>query len=229
MNVAGLLFDTGDVLYDATMWRRWLLQLLSHFGLPTGYPTFYETWQRQYLDDVFRGQRDYWDALRDFLSGSGLSCGQIDEVLAAGHARRRQLEEDVRPFPGVCTTLARLAARGIPMAVVSNSPYPALKLREKLRRLGLGVRFSAVISSYDLGCCVPAPQTFQAALVAMGLAADQVAFVGHDGLELQGAATFGLRTIAFNYDPEAKADVYLERFDQLPGAVIFHTTHLLAG
>lgn len=31
----GLLFDMGDVLYDATVWRRWLLQLLHKMGLHT--------------------------------------------------------------------------------------------------------------------------------------------------------------------------------------------------
>lgn len=25
-NVRGLVFDMGDVLFDATVWRRWLLQ-----------------------------------------------------------------------------------------------------------------------------------------------------------------------------------------------------------
>ncbi len=28
----GLIFDAADVLYDASAWRRWLLQLVSRFG-----------------------------------------------------------------------------------------------------------------------------------------------------------------------------------------------------
>ena len=31
------MFDTGDVLYAATVWRRRLLRLLSHMGLHTHY------------------------------------------------------------------------------------------------------------------------------------------------------------------------------------------------
>jgi FMN phosphatase YigB (HAD superfamily) len=49
----------------------------------------------------------------------------------------------------------------------------------------------------------------------MGLPADRVAFVGHDAEELAGAARVGLATIAFNYDPDARADVFITRFRQL--------------
>jgi FMN phosphatase YigB (HAD superfamily) len=49
----------------------------------------------------------------------------------------------------------------------------------------------------------------------MRLPPEQVAFVGHDSQELAGAAGVGMQTIAFNFDPEAQADVYLVRFDEL--------------
>jgi FMN phosphatase YigB (HAD superfamily) len=31
--VEGLIFDTADVLYDATLWRRWLVRLVNHLGI----------------------------------------------------------------------------------------------------------------------------------------------------------------------------------------------------
>ncbi|MFH1266784.1 MAG: hypothetical protein ABIK89_13735, partial [Planctomycetota bacterium] len=52
-------------------------------------------------------------------------------------------------------------------------------------------------------------------LEAMDLPAERVAFVGHDADELAGATRAGLATIAFNYDPDAKADVFLARFEEL--------------
>ena len=41
-NVRGLVFDMGDVLFDATVWRRWLLQQLQRMGLQAGYRSFFD-------------------------------------------------------------------------------------------------------------------------------------------------------------------------------------------
>jgi HAD superfamily hydrolase (TIGR01509 family) len=213
--VQGLLFDMGDVLYDATGWRRWLLQLLARMGLHTHYRTLFRVWDDEFLEDVYRGRREYGEAFQTFLLCLGLSRGQIDEVRAASQARKRELEVHARLLPGVRSTLERLQARGITMAVLSDSEQSGEELRSWLARLGLGGRFSAVLSSIDLEYTKPSPVCYRAALIAMDLPAEQVAFVGHDRDELAGARAVGLRTAAFNYEAGAKADHYLSRFDEL--------------
>lgn len=213
--VEGLLFDMGDVLYDATGWRRWLLQLLARMGLHTRYRSLFRIWDDEFLDDVHRGRREYGEAFQAFLLSIGLSRGQIDEVQAASLARKRELERHARPLPGVRGTIERLASRGVTLAVLSDSEQNADELGAQLRRLGLGGRFSAVLSSIDIEYTKPSPVCYRAALTAMDLAAEQVAFVGHDGAELAGARAVGLLTAAFNYDAGAKADHYLTRFDEL--------------
>ena len=62
---------------------------------------------------------------------------------------------------------------------------------------------------------MPAAACYGAALAALQLPAAEVAFVGHDARELRGAAVQGLVTIAFNSDRDARADVYLQRFEDL--------------
>ena len=62
---------------------------------------------------------------------------------------------------------------------------------------------------------MPEPACYRAALHALQLPAAEVAFVGHDARELRGAAVQGLATIAFNGDRDARADVYLQRFEDL--------------
>ena len=86
---------------------------------------------------------------------------------------------------------------------------------DQIARLGLANRFRAVLSSFDLEAAQPAPQCYQAALAALDLAADRVAYVGHDALHLAGATAAGLRTIAFNYQTAAKADFFLSSFEDL--------------
>lgn len=213
--ISGLLFDMGDVLYDATLWRRWLLRVLSRLGLHTNYRSFYHVWDHDFLDDVHRGRREFSEAFGAFLRSAGLSAGQIDEVKAACQARRGQWEQTARLLPGVKATLTKLHASGVVMGVLSDSEHPAVVLLERLRRLGVGDFFKAVVSSTDLERIKPDPVCYRTVLEAMELSAEQVAFVGHDTEELAGAAKAGLSTIAFNYDPDAKADVFLARFEEL--------------
>jgi FMN phosphatase YigB (HAD superfamily) len=213
--VRGVLFDMCDVLYDATVWRRWVLRLLSHMGVYTNYRCFFRVWEREYLAEVQRGRRDFWEAFESLLRSVGLSEGQIGEVKAASVSRRRQLENDPRPLPGVRTMLARLHGAGLVLGAVSNSLYPASFLQACLDRFTVGRMFSAVVSSIDLGQTMPDPIVYQTALERMRLPAREVAFVGHDTAELDGAAALGMATIAFNFDPQARADAYLSRLDEI--------------
>ncbi len=211
----GIVFDMGDVLHDATLWRRWLYQLLVRMGLHSHYRTLYRVWEMDFLPDVHLGKRDFADAFHFFLLSLGLSRGQIDEIEAASQARKRELELDVRPLPGVRDTIQRLAGRGIQLAVLNNSERTGDELQSHLDRLGLGGCFSPVISSVDLQCTKPSPICYRAALARMGLPSDAVAFVGHDRAELAGAWAVGLRTLAFNHEVGARADHYLTHFEEL--------------
>ena len=71
------------MLFDASLWRRWFLQLLSRMGLHTHYRAFYCVWERDYLTDVHCGRQDQWTALRDYLRSVGLEVPHIDEIIAA--------------------------------------------------------------------------------------------------------------------------------------------------
>ncbi len=213
--IRGVLLDMCNVLYDDTVWRRWVLKLLTRLGLHTTYGCFFRVWQREYLDGVHRGEREFCEAFEAFLRAAGLSRGQIDEVEAACQARRRDLEAGSRPLPGVKTTLGRLHKSGLVLGGICNSEHPASELRRWLERVGLESLFATVVSSVDLARTMPDPICYRTALEAMGLPAEQVAFVDHDAAELAGAAAVGMPTVAFNFDPDARADAYLGRFDEL--------------
>ena len=101
------------------------------------------------------------------------------------------------------------------LAVLSDSESTSELLHARLVRLGLGGRFTAVVSSFDLERTKPDPVCYHEALSAIGMRAEQVAFVGHDADEMAGAKAVGLRTLAFNFEPGTKADRYLARFEEL--------------
>jgi HAD superfamily hydrolase (TIGR01509 family) len=213
--VQGILFDMCNILYDDTAWRRWVLQLLSRLGLCTNYFCFFRLWDRDFLCEVHCGREDFRRAFSTFLRCTGLSPGQIDEVEAACLARRRQLESQCRPLPGVRNTLWRLHQEGFTMGVICNSEQPAAWMRERLHASGIEKMFRAVVSSIDLKRCMPDAACYSAALETMQIAPDKAVFIGHDRLELAGAAALGMSTIAFNFDRDAQADVHINRFEEL--------------
>lgn len=218
-NLRGLLFEMDDVLHDATAWRRWLLQLLSRMGLNTRYRSFFRVWDGEYLDDVHCGRREMGEAFRSFLLSAGLTHAQIDEVVAAGQARKRHLDATLRPLPGVRTTIERLAQRGVVLGVLTDSNCSGDEIRQTLVRLGLGERFLVVLSSLDLEHTKPDAHCYRSALALMGLEPRHVAFVGHSADDLNGARRAGLRTVAFHRAAGVAAGHHLNRFDELLGLV----------
>lgn len=227
--VEGLLLDSCNILYDATGWRRWLLQVLRRLGLHTHYRCLFHVWDKDYLRAVHRGQCDPCDALRLFLQALGLSRGQIEEVATTCQARRLRAEDENRLLPGVKKTLREIASAGIPLAVVSDTEHSSDVLRQRLEKMGLRDTLTAIVTSRDLGCTKPDPLCYQAALRAIGLQACQAAFVGHDGEELAGAAELGMQTIAFNPTDDLDADILLTRFVELSELVSFSTCRSAAG
>ena len=213
--VCGLLLDAGNILYDDTAWRRWLLRLLMRLGLRTKYGPFFRVFDRDYLDSVYRGLQPFSDAIDAFLASAGLTAGQAEEVRHALDSYRLHSDENHRPLIGVRQTISQLHSSGVKLGVLCNSEHSGETLRQWLADLLGDSPWAAVISSRDLGRTMPDPACYAAALRALHLSVAEVAFVGHDAWELRGAAAQGLSTFAFNSDRDAQADVYLQRFEDL--------------
>jgi len=226
--VCGVLLDMCNILYDDTVWRRWLLRLLTQFGVQTNCHGIFHVWKRDHLDAVHRGRQRFGAALDSFLASIGLSRAQIEEVQAASQAQRRLIEESLRPLPCVRSTLARIAQRRCILGAVCNSELTSLGLQQRLERFGMAPWFAPAVSSIDLGHTMPDAECYLAATKNMGLSAEQTAFVGHDATELAAAAALGMVTIAFNYDSDVQADVYLGRFEELDAVLLASASPPLA-
>ncbi len=213
--VEGLLLDSCNILYDATGWHRWLIQVLRHLGLHTQCGCLFHVWEKDYLRAVHRGQCDQSAALYLFLQALGLTRGQIGELAATCQTRRLRWEAEARLLPGVKNALRRIAAAGIPMAVVSDTDQSGQQLLGHLEKMGLDGLLTAVVTSRDLGRVKPDPVCYETALKALHLHTRQAAFVGHDADELAGAARLGMQTIAFNPTQDVEADILLTRFEEL--------------
>lgn len=213
--IEGILFEPGNVLYDDTLWRRWLLKVLTRMGLHTHYQVFFSVWQLEYVPQVHRGEKEFVAVLREFLAAMGFVSGQIEELLAATKAQRLRFDAEHRLLPGVAQVLTTLQQRGIKLAVAADSAFPSGHHVEKFNRLGLAGRFAGVISSRDLGVCKPQPECYQAALDLIGLPADRVALISCHAHHLDGASAYGLLPIASHCPQTSDGMAAIERFEEL--------------
>ncbi|KUL52053.1 MULTISPECIES: HAD family hydrolase [unclassified Streptomyces] len=127
------------------------------------------------------------DRVRDFLDAPGLADPDVDAWFAryVGH-----YEAAWALFPDTVPALDALAD-GYRHAVLSNS---ALAVQDrKLRVLGVRERFEAVLCAADLGVSKPAAEAFLAACTHLGLAPEEIAYVGDQPeIDARGARDAGL-------------------------------------
>ena len=212
---SALLFAFENVLYDATVWERWLVRLLRHMRVSIDHHAFGQRWEREFLPEIHCGRREFDEAFLACLGQLGLSRGQIDEVAAASQGRRQQLLKGARPLPHVRQTMAALAQNDVALGLLADSDLSAAEIERHLTRLGFGSPFVFVLSSVDLGFTKDEPEGYRAAVARFGKPASDVAFVGSQPRHLNTAAQLGMSTIAFNYDERSLADLYVRRFDEL--------------
>ena len=218
----GILFDMGDVFYDATTWRRWLTAELNGRGIGCTYDNLVVRWERL-LVDVYCGRASYWERFTTLLSSFSLPDSAALEVTKAARECAEAVTRRRRLFDGVAHTLAQLNELGVRLGVLTDTELPGRRIRGTLDSLGIGHLFHAVVSSHDIGHAKPERAAFDAAVIALSVDPGRCAFVGHDAEELHGAGESGLYTIAYNFANGVTADAYLKDFADLIGIVVPNT------
>lgn len=212
--VKALIFDVGDILYDASLWRRWLAVELSQYGQPVSYDRLVETWER-FLIPVYKAQQDYWVAFEAMLSEFGLDKKDHPTLIAKAKEKGQAVQVDRCPMPGVPETLATLESAGIKLIALSDNESGEVGVRKTLNQLGIEQYFDAVVSSFSIGHVKPEPEAFDYAIQQSGVPKENCGFVAHDIDELEGAQQHDLFAIGYNYHPDAPADAYIEHFSEL--------------
>jgi len=205
-----LIFDVGDILYDASVWRKWLTrELADKYNKPVTYPQLVEAWEAL-LFDVYKGKADYWERFATLMVNFGLDPEQVKEVEKSAREKGQAVQVDREPMPNVPQTLKQLQENGIHLVALSDTESGEAGLRKTLKQLGIESYFHAVVSSFAIGHAKPEPEAFDYAIKATGYSKSDCAFVAHDIDELDGAQAHDLFAIGYNYHPDATANHLIE-------------------
>ena len=137
LTARGVVFDFGGVIYDDTVWRLCMGQILSKLRIPGDHDRLFRVWRREYAVRVFRGEIDLRSAFRAFFTSLDLPTPLVEEIEAACRGERRRLLESIRPVPGVKRTLIRLRESGLAIGLLSDSEQKGREIRRRLARFGL--------------------------------------------------------------------------------------------
>ena len=194
----GTLFDFAsaaakcrDVLGDQTaaltaLWRDKQLQY---------------TWLRS----LQRRHVDFWQVTGDALDYAMDTLGIDDSAL---RQRLMNLYLTLDAYPEVIDVLARLRARGLKTAILSNGS-PKM-LASAVAAANIGSLLDAVLSVEAVGVFKPHPDVYQLAVDELGINSGAIAFQSANAWDAYAASVFGMRVVWCNR--------YDQRPERLPGA-----------
>jgi len=155
---------------------------------------FVADWRRKQLEYAFL--TSLGGAYRNFDDVTALAleytCAQRGERLDV--VRRTELVNAWRTmdaYPDVAPALGALAARGIPLAVLTNgTPVSA---NAALERAGVRALLADVLSVEEVRAYKPDPRVYALATARFACAPVEIVFVSSNGWDAWGAARFGFR------------------------------------
>jgi putative hydrolase of the HAD superfamily len=133
---------------------------------------------------------DFYDVqariMADILKKTGVK-ERLERLVYRGW---EPLFKKIRPFAGVTDTLRAFRDGGLKLGILSDFP-PSIKLRF----LGLGEGWDAMICSEETGALKPHPRPFGELARAMALPPEQILYVGNSPrYDIAGAAAAGMKT-----------------------------------
>lgn len=208
--IKAIFFDAGDILYFRPDKDKNLNLFLKEQILDI-HPDFLA--ERERLKDLaFSGQMGRHDFYEQVLRLYGLTD---PEAISAGVDAMKQDDYSVEILDGVPDTIIQLKRKGYILGIITDTAMPFSKKLNWFDQYGFGHVWDSVISSKELGVRKPSPVLYETAIAQVGISPCEAVFVGHKTTELQGARAVGMKTIAFNYEADAVADIYLDKFSDL--------------
>lgn len=206
--IRAVFFDAGDILYFRK--RTKLPVFLQDLGLSFDE---HDSLERLHLSDLaYEGKISQEEYREETLRLYGVTDS---EQIARGICIMEEEDQKVFFFEGISDTLTALKNSGFLLGIITDTAHSVSAKIRWFERGGFGNVWDTIISSKELGVRKPKSEIYHAAMTQLGVRGSESVFVGHKTSELEGARAVGMKTIAFNYDDNAQADVYILNFSEL--------------
>ncbi len=149
------------------------------------------------MKEAFGGTMSRKEMIEAITDHWGITSPQERELVANAIT---QFSRDIHIYPGVLETLQRLRELGITTGVITNTFQSSQEKWNWFEKHKIAPYLDRMISSIEVGVAKPDPAIYRLYAEMCGLPPEQVAFVGHDLQELQGAQAAGLKALAFSPD-----------------------------
>lgn len=204
--IKAIFFDAAGILYTrGGHTEEFALNLLEDEGFNTALPSDKMAIQLSMKSQANQGAVGhdvYWD---QFLLMRGVDDPQLRKEFAS---RIINYSNDILPITGAREALMALKERGFLLGIITDTMYPVEWKMRRLEKAGVAEFIDIVACSTDLGAHKPDPAVYAYAIQQAKLAQNESVFVGHLGIELEGAHKAGMVTVAIDHDPDARADYY---------------------
>ncbi len=215
--IKAIFFDAGDILYHRPERAKHLDRYLKKHGIK---PNVLDQSRKASLQDAaYQGKLGRHECYRQILQLYGITA---NEDLETGMLAMEEDDITVEIMPGAPETLQELKREGFRLGIITDTALPIHVKLKWFDDAGFGNVWSTITSSKVLGYRKPNPRIYRHALAQALVRADEAVFVGHKITELDGASQVGLVTVAFNYEPDARADFFVESFCDIPKVSILN-------
>jgi HAD superfamily hydrolase (TIGR01549 family) len=236
-----LLTDTPEL---SRQQERLRLERMERVLMERGFAAESDRIEQAYRRLWHRCHELYWSRDEDiacrvqiehFLEELGLDAATFDESsLAALEEVYAGAAIDVLPsvVAGAHEVVAGLRERGYRIGLISNTGRtPGYALREILDRVGLASSIDAMVYSNEHGVCKPHPSIFATLREALGVAYDEMMFVGDNlYVDVHGAQRLGITGVHF--DPPSRGTAIAPHVEHgleiVPDATIRDLRELMA-
>lgn len=213
--IKACVFDAYGTLFDVAAAARIAAAGPGGADWAPRWPQLAADWRRKQLEytwlrAVAGAHVDFWQVTQDALDWA-LEAHHLPS--AALRARLLALYWELAAFAEAPAVLARLAAQGQRLAILSNGS--AGMLAAAVASAGLGGTFEALLSVDEVGVFKPHRKVYDLVGAHLGLAPGEVLFVSSNGWDACSAAAQGFIAVWVNRD-----DAPVDRLHGRPAHVV---------
>lgn len=203
--IEACVFDAYGTLFDVNAAAQHCAAELGDKWQPLANLWRLRQLEYTWLRSLMGAYVEFWQITADALDFS-LASLEIDDP--AMRERLLELYLQLDAYPEVPEVLRTLKSAGMKTAILSNgSPQ---MLQSAVDNAGIGDSLDAVLSVDALNIFKPAPQVYQMAVDALGVAPEKISFQSSNAWDAHAASHFGFRVAWVNRFGQAR--------ERLPGA-----------